>query len=169
MIDPAGIRKRGAERSAPRFSFGPSASDSQGIGRPGLRFMTTRPAEKTAIVLYSDPPQAGLEIQPSLAVAKNDALDLLSSCLHGAIESDAQPSDQVIAALRRIGRVGAELSAQRGRAATRAVACLTSAHRDRHAAHEGVVCARIRGGAPVGVRHPPRVVVQRVTLALELG
>jgi hypothetical protein len=151
----------------PAFSFGPSASDSQSIGRPGPRFVTTRAAEEAAVVLYCDPPDTGLEVESRLAVAKHDALDFLSPRLHRAVESDPQAYDRIVATPGRVGRVSAELRAQRSRTAPRTVACLTSSPRDRDAAHEVVVRARIRGCASVGTRHSSGISVERVTLALE--
>ena len=168
MIDPAGITQRGAERSAPRSRSGPSASDSYGIARPEARLVATHATEEAVGKLHGNPPHARREVEPRTAIAKRDALDLPSSRPRRAVECGAQGYDAIDRTARGIRRMSAELSAQRGRAATRAVACLTSAHGDRDAAHEDFVVADVLACASVGLRQCPGVSVEHFACTLEV-
>jgi hypothetical protein len=167
MIDPAGITQRGAERSAPRSRSGPSGTDSHGIAPAAAHLVTTCATEKAAVVLHGDPPHAGHKVERRLTIAKHDTLDLLSSRSRCAVERGLQWKDRMGVAARRVGRMSTELCAQRGRASSRAIACLTSARGARDTAHEGVVVAGVRRCPPVGTGELSGVPVERVTLDLE--
>jgi hypothetical protein len=129
--------------------------------------VTTRAAKQAAVVFYGDPPHTGFEVELRLTVAKHDALNFLSSRLNRAVEGNPKAYDRIVATAARIRGVRAELSAQRSNAATHSVPYLTSTRRSRDAVDEIVVCARVRRCAPVGARHSLRLIVERVTLALE--
>lgn len=120
-------------------------------------------------MLHGNPPDAGLEVQPRTAIAQRGALDLPTSRPRRAVERRVQVHDGIARTASGIGRISAELSAQRGCAATRPVTCLTSARGDRETAHEGFVIAGVLACASVGSRQRPGVAVERVSRALEGG
>ena len=167
MIDPAGIRRRGAERSAPRSRSGPSAAESQRVARSAPSLVPARAPRHAPIVLREDPPHARLEIERGVVVTQRDALHLLPARSGGAVERAVPATQRIGGVARRIRRVRAKLGPERRDTSAGAVACLTSARRGGDAGHEPVVVVSVLGRAPVGAGEAAGIAVERGALALK--
>ena len=167
MIDPAGIRRRGAERSAPRSRLGSSASKPQRVMRAAPGFVPARAPRHARIVFHEDPPDARLERERGVVSTKRGALHLLPARSGDAVEHGVPATQRIGGEARLSVRARAKLGSNRGDAPAGTIARLTSARRDRDAGHEPVVVAGVSGRAPVGTGQTPCIVVERETLALK--
>ena len=167
MIDPAGIKRRGAERSAPRSRSGPSAPKSQRIVRATPGLVPARAPGHASVVFGEDPPHPRLEVERGVAVTKRGTPQRLAARSGGTVEHRVPSPERTGSGARPIGRVRTELGPERRDAPPGAIACLTSARGSSDAGREPIVLTSILGRAPVGARQAACISVERGTLTLE--
>lgn len=169
MTDPAGITQRGAEQSAPRSRSGMSGFDSHGVSRFRTQIVSSHTSEQAVLGLHCQPPGAGRQLERRLAVPKGSTHDLPATGARGAVEDRTKALARLGGSLSGIGRVGAQLGAKRGDAATGAVACLTSAGRDGDARDVRIVPFPVLGAAAITAGEGSRLPIERVACALKCG
>ena len=167
MTDPAGITQRGAERSAPRFRWAPSASDPYRVACASTCLVAAGAAQKPAIVLHSDPPDSGREVERRAAIVERRTLHVLPARSRRTVERSMKAGWRLGMTASEVGRMAAELGSQRRRAPTCSVARLTSARGGCHASQERVVVASVARRAPIHTGKSRRFAIQDVALALE--
>ena len=169
MTDPTGIMERGAEQSAPRSRWEPSASDAYRVAGSRSHLVASNRIESTVVALHREPPDTGLYLDHRTTVSQRRPHDLPSASPGGAVERRPHPYDGAGAALDGIGGIRAELHAERGRSATRAIACLTSSSGTRHARHVVVEASAVLHGAAIRALQCASVMVERVAGASKCG
>ncbi len=169
MIDPAGITQRGAEQSAPRSRSGLSTLESDGVARPGPHLVALHACEQSLVAFERQPPGARWKVERRVGLAELGAHDGFAAGACGAVEGGAKARSGVGVPLCGVGGVGAQLRAERGGAAARPVPRLTSAPRDSHPRHVGIVSAGVFHRATISASENTRLAVERIAHALKCG
>ncbi len=167
MTDPAGITQRGAEQSAPRSRSGLSGADLHRVSRSRAHLVSSHAREQSFASLDRQPPDARRQLERRLAIAKRAANDLLSGGARCAVEGGAKARARVGSSLRRVGRVGAQLRAERGGVAPSAIARLTSTGCHSDARHVRVVSLPVLHAAAIAAGEASRLPVKRVACLLK--
>ena len=110
-----------------------------GVAGPGTNHVATNVAEKTRIGLDREPPDAGCELERRVSIANRLSHDLFARGARRAVQCPAQALPRIGVAPPQVRGVGTKLRAKGSRTTTGAISCLTSAGRDAHARHVGVV------------------------------
>ena len=169
MIDPAGITQRGAEQSAPRSRSGLSTVESHGVSRLRQHLVASHAREQSPLAFERQPPGAWWQVERRMGLAELRAHNGFTAGACGAVERLAKTRSGVGVPPCGVGGIGAQLRAESGGATARPVARLTSARRDSHPRHVGVVSPGVFRRATIASREALRVAVERIASAPKCG